>query len=67
MFNTLKSKLLLNFNLNISSMSRMIFSGQLDRFKGFTVKMLDDNDMTVVSTEEFESSLKGFQSYSYLT
>ena len=59
MFNALKSQLLLNFKTNINSMSRMLFTGQLDRYMGFTIKLLDDNDVKLVSTEEFESSLRG--------
>ena len=40
----------------------MIFTGDLDRYKGFHVKLIEDNDLQLVSPQEFESSLQGFTS-----
>lgn len=59
MFKAIKSQILLNFNSSVKSIYRMIFTGDLDRYKGFHIKLLDDSDLKLVSTDEFESSLEG--------
>ncbi len=37
----------------------MIFSGELDRYKGFHVKLNDGFNWSQISSEQFESSLEG--------
>jgi hypothetical protein len=46
-------------SINTSIISRMIFSGELDRYKGFHVKLNDGFNWSQISSEQFESSLEG--------
>ena len=43
----------------IFQIPRMIFTGQLDRYKGFYVKLSDECDSKLTTAHEFESSLNG--------